>query len=314
LDDDDDAYPNENASPVSTPAAEKTTFAIEKPVQETPPGSSAVSSSKSFIADGKLRNADGSIVDEKVDTPTPITSSIVAGSTAKANTGSVKASTHTILDSDKSTLNGSAANPPLFNLGKSFVPSTELSGADGQSKESTKTGPLFGLDKAAPSKETSVDAPSFNFGFNKNIDSVPQVPFTFSSSVGGESTFSKFGGASDSKLSSTSSFTAAGDVDSVPKVLESDNADAKTNIVSGFPAQSSEPSAVSTSLSTSTTNVFTSGNISSQNNGFAASSSTFSSPFLPVVTNNFTSQNMFSSTTLATSSSSLSSPATFSTA
>lgn len=213
-DDDDDAYPNENASPFSTPATEITTFAIEKPVQETPQGSSAVSSSKSFIVDGKLRNADGSIVDEKVDTPTPITSSIVAGSTAKPNMGSVKALTHTILDSDKSTPNGSAANPPLFNLGKSFVPSTELSGADAQSKstelsgadgqlkESTKAGPIFGLDKAAPSKETSADAPSFNFGFNKNIDSVPQVPFTFSSSVGGESTFSKFGGASDSKLSS----------------------------------------------------------------------------------------------------------------
>ncbi|CAL5206779.1 unnamed protein product [Lathyrus oleraceus] len=171
--------------------------------------------------------------------------------------------------------------------------------------KSTKTGPVFGLDKAAPSKETSADATPVKFGFNKNIDSVPQASFTFSSSAGSESTFFKFGGASDSKLSSISSITVAGVVDSVPKVLESNNADVKASIVSEVAAQSSEPSAASTSLSTSPANIFTFGNSSSQNNGSTASSPTLSSPFLPVVSNSLTSQNMFSSSSLATSSSSI---------
>ncbi|XP_045816724.1 nuclear pore complex protein NUP1 isoform X3 [Trifolium pratense] len=311
-DDDDDACPNGAASPFSTSrkdtkgstaVAEKTASAIEKPVQETPPGSSVVMSSKSFTADGKLRTHDSLIVDEKVDAPTSITSSIAAGPTVNSNMGAVKTSKHTNLSSDKPTSpNGSVADPPLFNFGNNFVPSTELTGADDQPKESTKTGPVFGLDNAAPSKETSAtDAPSVNFGFNKNNDSVPLVPFTSSSSVGGDSTFFKFGGAPDSKLCSTSS--AAGNVDSVPKVHESDNADAKTNRVSGFPAPSSEPSSASTSLLTSPTNIFTFGNSSSSSNGSAAPSPVFSSPFLPVVTNNSTSQNMFSSSSLATSSS-----------
>nr|XP_027189839.1 nuclear pore complex protein NUP1-like isoform X3 [Cicer arietinum] len=310
---DDDDYPNGAVSHFSssgeetkafTAVAEKTAFDIEKPVQEMPPDSSVVMSSKSFIAGSNLRTADVSIVDEKVDTPTSITSSIAADSTIKPNAGAVKALTHTTLGSEKSTSpNGSVANPPMFSFGNNFVPSTELTGADAPSKESTKTGPIFGLDKSAPSKETDTDAPSINFGINKNIDSVPQAPFTFSSSVGGESTIFKFGGASDSKLrNSISSSTAAGDVDSKPKVLESDNADAKTNIVSGFSARTSEPPAASTSLSTSPTNIFTFGNSSNQNNGSAAS--TFSSPFPPIVTNNFTSQNMFSNSSLATSSSS----------
>ncbi|CAJ2673569.1 unnamed protein product [Trifolium pratense] len=311
-DDDDDACPNGAAAPFSTSrkdtkgstaVAEKTASAIEKPVQETPPGSSVVMSSKSFTADGKLSTHDSLIVDEKVDAPTSITSSIAAGPTVNSNMGAVKTSKHTNLSSDKPTSpNGSVADPPLFNFGNNFVPKTELTGADDQPKESTKTGPVFGLDNAAPSKETSAtDAPSVNFGFNKNNDSVPLVPFTSSSSVGGDSTFFKFGGAPDSKLCSTSS--AAGNVDSVPKVHESDNADAKTNRVSGFPAPSSEPFSASTSLLTSPTNIFTFGNSSSSSNGSAAPSPVFSSPFLPVVTNNSTSQNMFSSSSLAISSS-----------
>jgi hypothetical protein len=208
-DDDDDACPNGAASPFSTSGketkgstagAEKTASAVEKPVQEMQPGLSVATSSKSFTADGKLRTTDSSIVGEKVDAPTSITSSIAAGPTVNSNMGAVKTSKHTNLGSDKSTLpNGSGADSPLFNFGNNFVPSTELTGADDQLKESTKTGPVFGLDKAAPSKETSADAPSDDFGFNKNIDSVPLAPFTSSSSVGGDSTFFKFGGAPDSK-------------------------------------------------------------------------------------------------------------------
>ncbi|CAI8601997.1 unnamed protein product [Vicia faba] len=273
---DDDAYPNEAVSPFSTsekekgstPAAEKTVSAIEKPVQKTPQGSSVVTSSKNFIADSKLSTADGSIV-AKVDTPTSITSSIATDPTVKP----------------------------------------KLTGADPQSKESTKTAPVFGEVKMAPLKETSADATTVNFGFNKNIDSVPQPSFTFSSSAGGESTFFKFGGASDSKPSSTSSITVAG-VDSVPKFLESNNADVKASIVSEFSAPSLKPSAASTSLTTSPANIFTFGNSSSQNNGSAASGSTLSSPFLPVVSNSLTSQNMFSTSSLATSSSSISATAT----
>ncbi|XP_058724373.1 nuclear pore complex protein NUP1-like isoform X2 [Vicia villosa] len=316
---DDDAYPNEAVSPFSTSeketkgstaAADKTVSAIEKPVQKMPPVSSEVTSSKSFTADGKLCTADGSIVAKKVDTPTSITSSIATDPTVKPSMGEVKSSTLTILGSDKSSSpNGSAANLPLFNSGNNFVPSTELTGADAQSKESTKAGPVFGLDKAAPSKETSADATSVNFGFNKNIDSIPQASFTFSSSAGGDSTLFKFGGASDSKLSSISSISAAGVVDSVPKVLESNNADVKASIVSEFSARSSEPSAASTSSSTSPANIFTFGNNSSQNDGSAASSPTLSSPFLPVVSNSLTSQNLFSSSSLATSSSSISATA-----
>lgn len=59
-------------------------------------------------------------------------------------------------------------------------------------------------------------------------------------------------------------------------------ADVKASIVSEVAAQSSEPSAASTSLSTLPANIFTFGNISSQNNGSTASSPTLSSPFLPV--------------------------------
>ncbi|CAK8570492.1 unnamed protein product [Lathyrus sativus] len=308
---DDEAYPNEAVSPFSTSeketkgstaAAIKTVSALEKPVQKIP-GSSVVTPSKSFIADGKLSTADVPIV-AKVDTPTSITSSIATDPTVKPSMGEVKSSAVTILGSDKSSSpNGSAANLPLFNFGNNFVSSTE----------STKTGPVFGLDKAdkaALSKETSPDAKSVKFGFNKNIDSVPQASFTFSPSAGGESTFLKFGGASDSKLSSISSITAAGIVDSVPKVLESNSADVKASMVSKVSAQSSEPSAASTSLSTSPANIFTFGNSSSQNNGSAASSPTLSSPFLPVVSNSLTSQNMLSSSSLATSSSSINVTAT----
>lgn len=190
----------------STAVVEKTVSATEKAVQEMPPSSSVIMSSKSLTVDGKprVRTSDNSIVDEKIDGPTSITSSIAADPTVKPTMGAVKASTHTILGSDKSTSpNGSVANPPLFNFGNKVVPSTELTGADAPSKESTKPGSLFGLEKAASSKEPGADAPSVNFGISKNVDNVPQMPFTFSSPVGGESTGFKFDGASDSKLRSS---------------------------------------------------------------------------------------------------------------
>lgn len=214
---DDDAYPNGSISPfstsgkeitgsTSTTVAENSASATEKPVSEMPPGSSVVMSSKNLTADDKLhvRDADGSIVSEKVAAPTPIISSVATDSLLKPTTGSVKASSmHTILGSDRSTSsNGSVANPPLFNFGKKAVTSTDLADADASLKELTKAGPTFSLDKAAPTKEPGADTPPVNFGINKNVDNVPQVPFTFSSSDGGESTGFKFGGASHSKLSS----------------------------------------------------------------------------------------------------------------
>lgn len=100
-----------------------------------------------------------------------------------------------------------------------------------------------------------------------------------------------------------SSTTIAGAVDSMPRVLQSDNADAKTNIVTGFSARASEPtvsSAASTPVLTSSTNIFTFGNSSNQN-GPIASTPSFSSPFQSMVTNNFTSENISSSSLAASS-------------
>lgn len=205
---DDDAYPNGAVSPFSTSGKEAGSTAVfdnsaaETAVQGMPRSSSVEMPSKSSI-DGKphVRTADGSIVDGKVNALTSVTSSIT-DTTVETTTGAVKASTHTIFGSDKSaSQNGSVGNPSLFTFGNKIVPSTELAGADAPSKESNKSGPVLGLEKAALSKEQSTDAPLVSFGINKNVDNVPQVPsFVFSSPVGGNSAGFKFGASSDSNL------------------------------------------------------------------------------------------------------------------
>ncbi|XP_020230837.1 nuclear pore complex protein NUP1 isoform X2 [Cajanus cajan] len=319
---DDDAYPN-GAVPtfstlgkettVSASVADRTTPAIGTAVPEKPPGSSVLMPSKIFTIDGKphVRTADGSKVEEKSDVPTSITSS-ASDPIVKPTTGASTAAFNTNLGSNKSTTpNGSVANAPTFNFGNKVVPSTEMTAADAPSKDSTKSGPLFGLEKVASSKETGADAPLVNSGFLKNVDNVPQVPFTFSSSVG-ESAVFKFG-SSDSKPKSTiSSITVAGAVDSMPKALDSDNSGAKTNIVTSFSARSPEPvsSAASTPLLTPSANIFTFGNSSNENNGPAASSPAFSSAFPPMPTKNFTGQNIFSSSSDAASNSGISATVT----
>ncbi|TKY53560.1 Nuclear pore complex protein NUP1 [Spatholobus suberectus] len=325
---DDDAHPNGAMSPFSTSGkettvstavadknvADKTTSAIETAVPEKPPGSSVPMPSKNFTVDGTphVRTADGSKVEEKVDVPTSITSS-ASDPIFRPTTGAITAASNTSLGSNKSiTPNGSVANPPLFNFGNKVVPLTELTSADAPSKGSTKSGPLFGLEKVASSKEPGADGPLVNSGFNKNVDSVPQVPFTFSSSVG-ESAVFKFDSLPDSKPRSSMirSTAVAGAVDSMPKALDTDNAGAKTNIVTGFSARPSEPAVSSAASMPSPANIFTFGNSSkNQNNGPAASNPTFSSPFPSVVTNNFTGQNIFSSSSLAASNSSFSATAT----
>ncbi|XP_061358405.1 nuclear pore complex protein NUP1-like [Gastrolobium bilobum] len=149
----------------STAVAEKTTSATETDVQEIPPASSVVLPSKSFTTDGSppVRSADGSTFGQKVDIPTSINSSI-PDPTFKPTMGAVSVAAHTILGSEKfNSQNGSVVNPPLLNFGNKVVQSTEVTAADAPSKESTKSGPIFGLDKVASSKEPGADAPLFNF-------------------------------------------------------------------------------------------------------------------------------------------------------
>ncbi|CAJ1968001.1 unnamed protein product [Sphenostylis stenocarpa] len=311
---DDDANPNGAVSPsstlgkettVSNALADKTTSSIETAVPEKPPGSSVLMPSKSFTIDGKpdVRTAGGSIVEEKVDVSTFTTSS-VSDPIFKTTAGAITAASNTSLGPNKSTTpNGSVSNSTLFNFGSKVVPSTELTASVTPSKDSTKPSPLFGLGKVASPKESGADAPLVNSGFNKNVDKVPQVPFTFSSS-GGESTVFKFGSSSDSKPRSLmSSTTVAGAVDSMPKAHDLDNAGAKTNTFTGFSAQSSEPAVSSAHMPSFTppTNIFTFGHSSNLNVGAAASSP---SPFSPVVTSNFADQNIFSSSSVAASNNS----------
>ncbi|WVY96176.1 hypothetical protein V8G54_028327 [Vigna mungo] len=306
LDLDDDTSPNGAVSPfstsgketsVSTALADKTASSIEPTVLEKPPGSSVLVPSKIYTVDGKphVRTADGSTVEEKVDVSSYLTSS-VSDPIVKPTTGASTVASNTSLGSNKSTTpNGSVINSPMFNFGNKVVPSTDLAAAVAPSKDSTKPSSLFGLEKVASSKEPVTETPLVNSGFNKIVDKVPQVPFTFSSS-GGESTVFKFGSSSDSK---PKSLISSSPVDSMPK-LELENAGAKSNnIFTGFTAKSSEP-AVSSALMPSSTNIFTFGNSSNLNVGSAASSP---SPFSPV-TNNFTDQNIFSSSSLAASNSS----------
>ncbi|KAE9592408.1 hypothetical protein Lalb_Chr19g0128991 [Lupinus albus] len=309
---DEDAYPNGALSSFplsgkettgSTAVADKTTSSTATILQK-PLGSSIVMPSNSFAVDGKPHV--GTVDGEKVDVLTSRTSSIF-DLTFKPVIAAATAATQTIIGSDKSAPpNGSLANPPLFNFGNKVVPSMEPTSANSLSKECTNSGPVFGLEKVVSSKEPGADAPLVNFGINKNIQNAPQVPFTFSSSVGGELNGVKFGGASDSNMkTSISSTTVTSVVDSIPKFIQSDDADVKTNTITGFSTRASEPavsSAVSTPLSTSPMNIFTFGNSSNQN-GPVALSPSFSSSLPFMVTNNSTSLNMFSSSPLAASSS-----------
>ncbi|OIW01468.1 hypothetical protein TanjilG_19394 [Lupinus angustifolius] len=304
---DEDAYPNGAASSFplsgkettgSTAVADKTTAtSLQKPL-----GSAIVMPSNNFAVDGKphVCTVDG----VKVDVLTSRTCSI--SDLTKPVIAAATVATQTNIGSDKSAPpNGSLANPPIFNFGKKVVPSMEPTAANSPPKESTNSGPVFGLEKVVSPKEPGADASLVNFRINKNVVNVPQVPFTFSSSVGGDFNGVKFGAASDSNLkSSISSTTVTSVVDSIPKVLQSDDADAdaKTNTITAA-SEVAVSSAALTPLSTSPMNVFTFDNSSNQN-GPVALSPSFSSSLPSMVTNKSTSLNMFSSSSLAASSSS----------
>ncbi|TKY51774.1 Nuclear pore complex protein NUP1 [Spatholobus suberectus] len=312
LDLDDDAHPNgavSSFSPVekemtsSTDVIEKTTSGTEAIAQENLSALSVIMPPKSSTIDGEAHvgTANESRVGEKVDASTSTTSPIL-----DPNFKPVTAATQTNFGFDKpASPNGSIAKPPLFTFGNKVVSSTELMAPGAPSKEITKSGPIFGLEKVVSSKDPVTDAPLVDFGSNKNVNKVPPMPFTTSSSVGGESTFLKFG-ASDSKLgSSISSATVSGATDSILKVHESDNGNTETNIDTGSSVRESElaiPSAASTSLLPSSKSIFTFGHNSNQNNGSLFSSPSFSSSFPSLVSNNFTSQNIFSSSSAATRS------------
>lgn len=112
-------------------------------------------------------------------------------------TVAVTAPTITTFGSDKPALsNGSTANPSLFNFANKNISSAELSTSVASSKEIAKSAPVFGLEKVDPSKEAG--GPSVNFDTKQNVFKVPPIPFTASSSVGGEST-PKFGASFDSQ-------------------------------------------------------------------------------------------------------------------
>ncbi|CAL0321203.1 unnamed protein product [Lupinus luteus] len=294
LDMDDDAYSNGDMSSVlpvdnkmTSPNAMtvKDTFGTESVAQENTRSLSAVMASKSSTISEEAHdrtddNADGSRVGAKVDVSTSLTSSI-SDPTFKPAT----ATTRTSFGSHKSASpNGSSAIPPVFN----FEPSKDI----------TNSGTIFGLEKVVSSKGLDADVPLVNFGSIGNAGKVPQMLFT-SSPVVGESTLPNSGASSDSKLgSSISSATVSAATDSMPKVRESGNVDAKTNIDSVKPSEIPVSSAVTTSLFTPPTSAFTFG----QSNGSLAASSSLSSPF--------TSQNVFSSSPLAASSSSISANST----
>ncbi|RDX93914.1 Nuclear pore complex protein NUP1, partial [Mucuna pruriens] len=282
LDLDDDAYSNgavSSFSPVekvmtsSTAVIEETTSGTEAIAQENPSALSAIMPPKSSTMDGEAHVgiANESRVGEKVEASTVMTSSIL-DPTFKPFT----AATQTSFGFDKPALSkGSIAKPPLFTFGNKVVSTTELTAPGAPSKEITKSGPIFGLEKVVSSKEPVADAPLMDFGSKKNVNKVPPMPFTASSSVGGESTSLKVGASSDSKLgSSIRSTIVAGATDSMPKVVSESN------------------NAKSISF----------GHNSNQNNGSLFSSPSFSSSFPPPVSNKFTSQNIFSSSSAATSS------------
>ncbi|KAI5382556.1 hypothetical protein KIW84_070116 [Lathyrus oleraceus] len=97
---------------------------------------------------------------------------------------------------------------------------------DNKPHETAKSVPVFGLEKAVPSKEGGPDAPPVNFDTNQNV---------FKS--GGSISFT----------------TVAGSTGSMQKVRESDGGDAETNTNTGFSVRTSElavSSAAPASLST----------------------------------------------------------------
>ncbi|KAE9589797.1 hypothetical protein Lalb_Chr21g0312741 [Lupinus albus] len=280
LDMDDDAYSNGDMSYV-LPDDNKMTSPTAMAVKDTF-GTESVAQEKAHV--GTDDSADGSRVGAKVDVSTSMTSSI-PDPTFKPAT----AATETSLGSHKpASPNGSSAIPPVFNFGNEMAPSKDL----------TNPGTIFGLEKVVSSKELDADVPLVNFGSNGNAGKVPHMLFT-SSPVGGESTLPNFSASSDSKLgSSISSATVSAATDSIPKVRESGNVDAKTNTDSVRSSEIPVSSAVTTPLFTSPTSIFTFG----QSSGSLAASPSLSSPF--------TSQNVFSSSSLAASSSSISATST----
>ncbi|KAL5139254.1 Nuclear pore complex protein NUP1 [Glycine soja] len=310
LDLDDDAYLNgavSSFSPVekemtsSTAVMGKTTSGIEAIALENPSALSVIMPPKSSIVDGEAHvgTADESRVGEKVDASTSMTSSIL-DPTFKPFT----AATQTSFGFDKPASPNGSIVKPSFTFGDKVISLTEFMAPGAPSKDITKSGPIFGLEKVVSSKEPVADAPLVDFGSNKNVNKVPSTPFTAASSVVGESPFLKFGASFDSKLgSSISSTTVAGVTGSMPKVRESDNGNTETNKDTGSSVRASElaiTSAASTLL-TSSKSIFNFGHNSNQNNGSLLSSTSFSS-FPPPVSNNFTSQNISSSSSAATSS------------
>ncbi|KAI9118740.1 hypothetical protein K1719_010185 [Acacia pycnantha] len=313
LDLDDDVYPNGSASSLSSEKqmidstiVAKKAVATETVANEGPTASFVAISFKSPRVDDQTPNGttgNGSIMGEKVGLSNSTTLS------SPALTFKSDGATESIFGSGKSTsLNGSATAPP-FNFGSKVASSTEVTTVEAPPKESGKPSSLFSFgDKVVSSKESLADAPIHNFGANKNFDQGQQMPLTSLSSVGAKSASMKFGAASDSKLGNSVSSIVTGAPESMPTFPGSDNADAKTNVNSGFVPQSSEPAvtpAASTSSLTSPMSIFSFGQSSNQNNGPPASETSFSTSFPTSVSNNFTSQNMFSSSSLGPNSSSV---------
>ncbi|KAL1342273.1 hypothetical protein HN51_028842 [Arachis hypogaea] len=273
LDLDDDAYPNGAVS--SFPAAEKETSGSIATAEKT----TSLTGSKNLAVDGEgYVGAAATRVGEKVDISTSITPSI-PGANNPVTVGITEATKISFGSEKPASPNGSVANPAMFNFASNVVSST-ATGAPADNL--TKSAPIFGLEK------------------------VPQVPFSSSSPGEGFSPV-KFG-ASDSMAGNfVSSTTVAGTTDSRPKVRESEKGGTETNKDMGFSVRSSGP-AVSPVTSTSPTSIFTFGqsSTSSQNNGSIALSPPMSSPFSSLGSNNFASQNIFSSSSLAASSTSTS--------
>jgi len=111
-------------------------------------------------------------------------------------TVAVTAPTITTFGSDKPALSNGSTADPLFNFANKNISSAELSTSVASSKEIAKSAPVFGLEKVDPSKEAG--GLSLNFDTKQNVFKVPPIPFTASSSVGGEST-PKFGASFDSQ-------------------------------------------------------------------------------------------------------------------
>ncbi|MED6109736.1 hypothetical protein PIB30_036385 [Stylosanthes scabra] len=273
LDLDDDAYPNGAVS--SFPAAEKETRGSITMAEKT----TSMTGSKNFAIDGEGHVGSAATrVGEKVDIPRSIASSVPGTTFTPVPVGITSAAKISFGSEKPATPNGSVVNPPVFNFGSNVV-------------SSTTTG--------APSDNPTKSAPTFGF------EKVPPVPF--SSSTPEVFKPVKFD-ASDSMAGNlVSSTTVAGATDSMPKVGELDKGGTETNKDTGFSVRSSGP-AVSPATSTSTTSIFSFGqnSTSSQNNGSIALSPPLSSPFSPLGSNNFASQNIFNSSSLAASSTGIS--------